>query len=106
MATPKENVIDSKRPSPATLRARLDADFGDIRNFKQELSVSAIGRFGSGWAWRVLDGKRLRVVKTSNADTRVLERSPCWWLMSGNVRITWTIKIKGQIRWPRCWMDT
>jgi len=28
-----------------------------------------VGQFGSGWAWLVLEGPKLKVVKTANADT-------------------------------------
>ena len=27
-----------------------------------------MGQFGSGWAWLVLDGGKLKITKTSNAD--------------------------------------
>jgi Fe-Mn family superoxide dismutase len=29
----------------------------------------AVSQFGSGWAWLVLDGDKLKIVKTANADT-------------------------------------
>jgi Fe-Mn family superoxide dismutase len=35
---------------------------------KKELANAATTQFGSGWAWLVLDGEKLKVVKTSNAD--------------------------------------
>ncbi len=28
-----------------------------------------MGQFGSGWAWLVMDGEKLKVVKTGNANT-------------------------------------
>jgi len=34
---------------------------------KSELAAAATTQFGSGWAWLVLDGGKLRVVKTANA---------------------------------------
>ncbi len=36
---------------------------------KKELANAAMTQFGSGWAWLVLDGGALKVVKTGNADT-------------------------------------
>jgi Fe-Mn family superoxide dismutase len=43
--------------------------FGDTKSFKQAFVEAAVGRFGSGWAWLVLDGsKELRIVDTLNAD--------------------------------------
>jgi Fe-Mn family superoxide dismutase len=35
---------------------------------KKELAAAAMAQFGSGWAWLVLDGDKLKVVKTANAD--------------------------------------
>jgi len=29
----------------------------------------AMAQFGSGWAWLVLDGDKIKIVKTGNADT-------------------------------------
>jgi Fe-Mn family superoxide dismutase len=36
---------------------------------KKELADAATTQFGSGWAWLVPDGDKLKVVKTSNADS-------------------------------------
>ena len=50
---------------------RVDQAFGSYENFKKEMTNSAMGQFGSGWAWLVADEKGLRVINTSNADTPV-----------------------------------
>ncbi|MEO7206859.1 MAG: superoxide dismutase [Steroidobacteraceae bacterium] len=44
-------------------------DFGSHRAFRQEFVAAAADQFGSGWAWLVLDGTRLRIIATSNAAT-------------------------------------
>jgi Fe-Mn family superoxide dismutase len=54
---------------PAALKQRIDAAFGSVEIFKSELSAAAMGQFGSGWAWLVLDGDKLKVTRTGNADT-------------------------------------
>ena len=51
-----------------TIRDRIAADFGSIDDFRKEFSEAAVGQFGSGWAWLVHDGGKLKVVKTGNAD--------------------------------------
>jgi Fe-Mn family superoxide dismutase len=51
------------------LAERISADFGSFDSFTQAFATAATGRFGSGWAWLVLDGTALRVTSTSNADT-------------------------------------
>jgi Fe-Mn family superoxide dismutase len=42
---------------------------GGYASFRQEFLDAAVGRFGSGWVWLVLDGARLAVLSTPNADT-------------------------------------
>jgi Fe-Mn family superoxide dismutase len=47
----------------------LKAAFGDFASFKEKFNAAATGRFGSGWAWLVLDqGSKLAVVSTANQD--------------------------------------
>jgi Fe-Mn family superoxide dismutase len=50
------------------LAVAIDAAFGSFEAFKTEFSQGAVTQFGSGWAWLVLDGGKLKVVKTGNAD--------------------------------------
>lgn len=51
------------------LAAKIDAAFGSLAKFKDEFKAAAVGQFGSGWAWLVLDGSDLKIVKTGNAGT-------------------------------------
>lgn len=53
---------------PAELALRLDEAFGSVAACKKELAAAAMAQFGSGWAWLVADGERLRVLRTSNAE--------------------------------------
>jgi len=50
------------------LAEAVKRDFGSFAKFRAEFSAAAVSQFGSGWAWLVLDGGRLRVVQTANAD--------------------------------------
>ncbi len=53
----------------AKLSSAIDANFGSLDNFKAEFEKSAMGRFGSGWAWLVSDSAgKLTVVSTANQD--------------------------------------
>jgi Fe-Mn family superoxide dismutase len=47
--------------------------FGDFAKFKEQFGAAATGRFGSGWAWLVLDGATLRIESTPNQDTPIME---------------------------------
>jgi Fe-Mn family superoxide dismutase len=54
---------------PLALKKMIDASFGSVEQCKKEISAAAVGQFGSGWAWLVQDGEKLKVIKTSDADT-------------------------------------
>jgi Fe-Mn family superoxide dismutase len=46
----------------------VNRDFGSTDNLLQQLGEAAKTQFGSGWAWLVDEGGKLKVTKTSNAD--------------------------------------
>ena len=46
----------------------IDSDLGGYENFKKELAQAGVTQFGSGWAWLVAEGGKLKIVKTGNAD--------------------------------------
>jgi superoxide dismutase, Fe-Mn family len=51
------------------LKKKIEASFGTLDALKKELITAATTQFGSGWAWLVADGEKLKVVKTGNADS-------------------------------------
>ena len=51
------------------LSAAIDRSFGSFSTFKASLTQAALGQFGSGWAWLVLDGRQLKIEPTANQDT-------------------------------------
>jgi Fe-Mn family superoxide dismutase len=53
---------------PSALKLRIEATFGSVDACKKELASTAVSQFGSGWAWLVLEGGTLKVVKTANAN--------------------------------------
>lgn len=53
---------------PAALKQKIEASFGSVDACKKELAAAAVGQFGSGWVWLVLEDNKLKVVKTANAD--------------------------------------
>jgi Fe-Mn family superoxide dismutase len=50
------------------LLAAINRDFGSFEKLAEEFSNAAATQFGSGWAWLVLEGGKLKVTKTANAD--------------------------------------
>lgn len=66
MMTPEETA-----PS-AELAAAIEATFGSMDAFKEAFAAAAATRFGSGWAWLVLNAEgQLEVVSTANQDNPV-----------------------------------
>ncbi len=55
-------------PTGALLE-RIQTDFGGLDACKTRLVDAAKSHFGSGWAWLVVEGGKLAVVTTSNAET-------------------------------------
>ncbi|MBM7542396.1 superoxide dismutase [Amphibacillus cookii] len=51
----------------------ITAKFGDFESFKEEFAAAATGRFGSGWAWLVINNGELEITSTPNQDTPISE---------------------------------
>ncbi|CAN5890719.1 superoxide dismutase SodA [soil metagenome] len=62
----------SGKPSGELAQA-IDSAFGSFDTFKEEFAKAAATRFGSGWAWLVVDGGKLAVTSTPNQDSPVME---------------------------------
>ncbi|AJA46044.1 Fe-Mn family superoxide dismutase [Frischella perrara] len=50
------------------LKVAIERDFGSVDAFKEKFASAAASRFGSGWAWLVVQNGRLAVVSTANQD--------------------------------------
>jgi Fe-Mn family superoxide dismutase len=56
------------------LAAAIDTKFGSFESFKEEFAKAAATRFGSGWAWLVVDNsKELVVSSTPNQDNPLMD---------------------------------
>ena len=51
------------------LKQKIEASFGSLDACKKEFATAAMTQFGSGWAWLILDGDKIAVAKTGNADS-------------------------------------
>lgn len=60
---------------PSALRAKMVDAFGSVEACKKELADKAINQFGSGYAWLVVEGGKLKAVNTSNADNPLTKGS-------------------------------
>ena len=55
------------------LATAISSTFGSFDAFKEQFEAAGVARFGSGWAWLVLDGGELKITSTANQDSPVLE---------------------------------
>jgi len=55
-------------PSGA-IASKINEDFGSYEAFVDAFKNAGLTQFGSGWAWLVLDGGKLKITKTANTDT-------------------------------------
>ncbi len=56
------------------LAEAIQATFGSFDGFKEQFAKAGAGRFGSGWAWLVLDkAGKLAVTSTPNQDNPVMD---------------------------------
>lgn len=72
---PLLKVNNGSKPSGSLLDA-INRDLGSFDLFKEQFSNAAKTRFGSGWAWLILQEGKLVVTSTPNQDTPLAEGTP------------------------------
>jgi len=61
------------KPSGALAEA-IDSAFGTFDEFKAKFAAAGVGRFGSGWAWLIIDGGgKLQITSTPNQDNPLMD---------------------------------
>ena len=56
------------------LAGAIDRAFGRFEAFQKQFGDAAAGRFGSGWAWLIVDGAtKLQVTSTANQDSPLMD---------------------------------
>ncbi|WP_102345579.1 superoxide dismutase [Bacillus sp. Marseille-P3661] len=55
------------------LATAINQKFGSFESFKEEFAKAAATRFGSGWAWLVVNNGELEVTSTPNQDSPLME---------------------------------
>ena len=55
------------------MKKAIECKFGSFDSFKEKFAETATGRFGSGWAWLVLNNGELELMDTLNQDSPLME---------------------------------
>lgn len=63
---------DDNKPA-GKLAEMIDSTFESFDAFKEAFEKAGAGQFGSGWAWLVQDGDKVKVIATPNQDTPLAE---------------------------------
>jgi len=59
------------------LAGLIDEAFGSYEKFAEQFKAAAVGRFGSGWGWLVVDNGALKIVSTPMPTIHDQTRSRC-----------------------------
>ena len=61
-----------QKPEGMLLNA-INSTFSSLDSFKEKFTNVAMGRFGSGWAWLVMENSKLLVMDTPNQDSPLMD---------------------------------
>jgi len=62
-------------PPSGVLASSIDSTFGSFDKFKELFGAAATTRFGSGWAWLVVEGGKLSIGSTANQDSPLMGKT-------------------------------
>lgn len=64
---------NSAREPKGAIADAIKKTYGSFEKFKEEFTNAGLNRFGSGWAWLVVDKEKLSIMSTPNQDSPILE---------------------------------
>lgn len=62
-------ILKKNVQMPNEIKSEIEKTFGSVEKFREEFKKAALGQFGSGWAWLVLNKGKLEIIKLPNQDT-------------------------------------
>ena len=71
----KENKEAKANNPDGKVADAINASFGSLDEFKKQFAEVGMKRFGSGWAWLVVENKKLKITSTPNQDNTLMSIS-------------------------------
>ncbi len=68
-----QSMSPTKTEPRGTVLLAIVEQFGSLAAFKEQFSTAALGVFGSGWTWLVLNNGTLEICSTANQDSPLSE---------------------------------
>jgi Fe-Mn family superoxide dismutase len=67
-------ILSPKTTTPsAKLLALINRDFGSFEKMQADFNAAATSRFGSGWAWLIVQDNKLKISSTPNQDNPLMD---------------------------------
>lgn len=67
------DLLKKDVPFEGKIKEVIEKEFGSLDKFKELFTNAALTRFGSGWAWLVLNKDKLEIYSTANQDSPLIE---------------------------------
>ena len=68
----RENKDAKPNNADGNVADAITASFGSFDEFKKQFNEAGAKRFGSGWAWLVVENKKLKITSTPNQDNPLM----------------------------------
>lgn len=67
-------ILSPKTTAPSDkLMAMITRDFGSLEKMQTDFNAAATTRFGSGWAWLIVQDNKLKICSTPNQDNPLMD---------------------------------
>lgn len=67
------NPTGEERAPNGAIAELINSTFGSLEKFQEQFGAAAMGRFGSGWVWLVVDSGALKIEDSANQDNPLME---------------------------------